>query len=348
MKGGFTVPHIDSHVARAARRLLVLLVVSGAGIASAWSEAPSGSSDRPSDTTVFPMHHSAPAWSRQGLIAYQDRGVYCVRNSGYYHLDPELRGIWVVNPRTGVRSQLLRGGMTPGWSPDGRHLAIGGIYVTLVDSINPVQVTFCGGSLGPEWSPDGQLIVYESNCEGPAYKTWVMRADGTEQRNIAPDRAAKRGPSWSPDGSRIVHVRYAGGAGELFGMDADGSNPIRLTTTRADDRDPQYSPDGRFIAFASQSHVEGDPLPQVWVMNADGNAPRRLTDRGGSEPSWSPDGTEIVFVRNDWFSNDPGNGVLWIVNVETGAERQLLSKWPNRCPTPVAPKTWGDVKRAFR
>ncbi len=38
--------------------------------------------------------------------------------------------------------------------------------------------------------------------------------------------------------------------------------------------------------------------PQIFVTKADGTAPRQVTDRGGTniDPSWSPDGAQIVFV----------------------------------------------------
>jgi Tol biopolymer transport system component len=113
-------------------------------------------------------------------------------------------------------------------------------------------------------------------------------------------------------------------------MNADGSDDTRLTQNRADDRFPRFSPDGQRIAYSSQSRT-GDILPEVWIMNSDGADPRQLTQHGGMHPAWSPDGAEIVFTREDWRTNAPQNGTLWIINVETGREYQLLCKWPEQC-----------------
>lgn len=48
------------------------------------------------------------------------------------------------------------------------------------------------------------------------------------------------------------------------------------------------------IAFAS----DRSGLPQIWVANADGTGLRQVTDtqQGACQPSWSPDGAQIVFI----------------------------------------------------
>lgn len=78
------------------------------------------------------------------------------------------------------------------------------------------------------------------------------------------------------------------------------------------------------IAFST--HLSGD-LPQLWVMNADGTGLVQLTTEGGSDPSWSPDGTRLVYMR--WNSREyaPGNNVLWIIDVRTGEKEQLTHQW---------------------
>ena len=53
--------------------------------------------------------------------------------------------------------------------------------------------------------------------------------------------------------------------------------------------------------FEDAIDAEEDPgSDNIWVMNADGSGQTRLTESGGfdKEPSWSPDGTQIVFVSD--------------------------------------------------
>jgi Tol biopolymer transport system component len=84
----------------------------------------------------------------------------------------------------------------------------------------------------------------------------------------------------------------------IFVMDADGANQTHLTTT-ASDYQPAWSPDGTKIAFTS---VRTSPYPNVYVMNANGSNPVKLTinnlDVGNHDPAWSPDGAKIVFVKD--------------------------------------------------
>ena len=62
-------------------------------------------------------------------------------------------------------------------------------------------------------------------------------------------------------------------------MDAGGGNIRAITSAEGNDRCPQWSPDGKRIAFSS----ERDGNPEIYVMNADGSDPRRLTDTPAAE-----------------------------------------------------------------
>ena len=91
---------------------------------------------------------------------------------------------------------------------------------------------------------------------------------------------------------------------EIYAAGADGSNPTPLTDDPAEDRMPVLSPDGTKIAFASNR--EG--AYALYVMGLDGSNPTRLTNEPGTEdsqPSWSPDGEKLVFVRTITVENNP-------------------------------------------
>jgi TolB protein len=57
---------------------------------------------------------------------------------------------------------------------------------------------------------------------------------------------------------------------------------------------PAWSPDGRRIAFASAR----DGNSEIYVMNADGSSPVRLTEHPEQDdfPAWSRDGRRLAFV----------------------------------------------------
>jgi TolB protein len=57
---------------------------------------------------------------------------------------------------------------------------------------------------------------------------------------------------------------------------------------------PEWSPDGsEIVLFAGATNA-----PQIYILRADGTAPRAVTQRVAQnlDPSWSPDGQSILFI----------------------------------------------------
>ena len=93
--------------------------------------------------------------------------------------------------------------------------------------------------------------------------------------------------------TKIAFTSTRDGNAEIYVMDGDGRNLKRVTVNPAVDRLPAWSPDGKKIAFVSNRN--GGYI-QIWVIDADGKNPIRLTD--GLEdtyPDWSPDGEKILY-----------------------------------------------------
>ncbi|MGH8613893.1 MAG: TolB family protein [Gammaproteobacteria bacterium] len=97
---------------------------------------------------------------------------------------------------------------------------------------------------------------------------------------------------------------------EIFVMKADGSSQIRLARTPAQSlTHPCWSLDGRRIVFAAGTWTYKQNAPsdaEIYVINADGTDPKRLTDNDSYDghPSWSPDASQIAFESlrdgSDW------------------------------------------------
>jgi Tol biopolymer transport system component len=128
-------------------------------------------------------------------------------------------------------------------------------------------------------------------------------------------------PRWSPDGKRLV-MMYGSNENHNILMINDVAKPMesqkRLTTWPYDDLRPVWSPNGKKIAFYSNYNPDDDPKRwSIVVIAADGSDP---TEGEGlvakvvatdvipdveTGPSWMPDSSRIVFVKNDRHEYNP-------------------------------------------
>ncbi|MGH6635365.1 MAG: TolB family protein [Gammaproteobacteria bacterium] len=123
---------------------------------------------------------------------------------------------------------------------------------------------------------------------------------------------------------------------EIFVMQADGSGQTRLARTPAQSlTHPCWSADGRRIVFAAGTWTYNENAPsdaEIYVMNADGTDPKRLTDNDSYDghPCWSPDGSQIVFE-----SLRDGTRAIYVMQADGskqtrithGHGKQLLPAW---------------------
>jgi hypothetical protein len=194
------------------------------------------------------------------------------------------------------------GGVT--WSRDGQHFTFtenGGLFVGEV-SYDPAQPN--GGNLSvavqsrvatinPQtfgsisWSPDGARLAYQQ--DGNIY---LANVDGSGTSALVSTGAVTAGPAWSPDGAKIAFVQDK----DVYIVGTDGKNATNITNESAFYGDLVWTPDGSKLTFFRGKDGSG-----IWTIKPDGSdltlLTGDLTQALSSSPSWSNNGTQLLYSR---------------------------------------------------
>jgi Tol biopolymer transport system component/DNA-binding winged helix-turn-helix (wHTH) protein len=158
----------------------------------------------------------------------------------------------------------------------------------------------------PAISPDGASVVFVSERSGVP-ELWLRPIVGGEEKPLTSGNGGAVDPVFSPDGRWICYTSLRHGG--IWRIPAAGGTPSRLTDfgSRA-----AFSPDGSRLVFQSQEQVMlgggqwvASRDSTLWLLEVATGALTPLTRRGSTPgghgaPRWSPDGSSVVFVSNDW------------------------------------------------
>jgi len=168
-----------------------------------------------------------------------------------------------------------------------------------------------GTSMSAAVSPDRRSIAIDL-----LGSLWVLPIDGGDATRITPELFEARLPAWSADSQSIAFQGYDDGAWHIYVVHRDGGRLEALTVGEFDDREPAWSHDGSRIAFSSDRY---GGISTIWELTLATGALRRVSDRDGAMPAWSPNDDEIAFVSQDRGEDGPAGARerrpgLWAVS----------------------------------
>ena len=174
---------------------------------------------------------------------------------------------------------------------------------------------------GPAIASDGRRIAFSVRQDGRTL-LYVMQADGTNARVVSRSLELQGAPAWAPDGESITSAAVQGGMPRLVGVPLDGRAPSPLVNEYA--LDPVWAPDGRFVVYSGPDIGTAFAVRAVTTDAAPYALPSLTLTRGARHIVFLPGRRALVLLRGEIQHKN-----LWLVDLETGAERQLTNFPPD-------------------
>lgn len=149
----------------------------------------------------------------------------------------------------------------------------------------------------------------------------IMNADGSGMRRLTTENNKRHYyASLAPDGGSVVYSSYLeDNFYEIYRLRLSDGSVDRLTDKLGVLTGPEISPDGTSIVVS-----RGDPTTgrqRVAIMDGDGKDARNIVP--GWDPTWSPDGRQIL------FASDLEGGVHLFIANRNGREPRRVTNLPS-------------------
>ncbi|MBI3789704.1 MAG: S9 family peptidase [Gemmatimonadetes bacterium] len=235
--------------------------------------------------------------------------------------------------------------------------------------LQPSDVYRLKGVSDPQVSPDGEWVAYVvSTVDSASNKSdtdvWMVSWDGTRRIRMTATNENESRPRWSPDGKQLAFTSARQGAkgAQVWLLDRAGGEAVKLTSIKGGIGEYAWSPDGKKFVFGlldpdpdeADTTKKAPPKPIVvdrlrfkrdiegylghrrnhlYLYDIASGALDTLTrgDFDDERPSWSPDGTQILFQSNRRPDADRLDQTdLFVIEARAGATPRQLTTFDGR------------------
>jgi eukaryotic-like serine/threonine-protein kinase len=269
--------------------------------------------------------HQYPRWSPDSASLF------------YYTPSREPNGlgtIWEISALGGTARPIATSLGGCDISHDGKHIAYlrtqeGQIELAIADrdGANPKTLTSLppGGYSSLRWSPDDRMVGFQHG-QVFNYDVYYVPVTGGPPKAVTQDGNPLGGFAWLPDSSGVVYSSPRGvtmlylPTMNLWSVRIGGKDLQQLTFGETSYLSPDLDASGTLVATRARTQFD------IWKYPVDGK-PQDNTRRGiqithqtgaVQTPSVGPQDRELVYL-----SDSGGHGNLWILNLESGATRQI-------------------------
>jgi len=227
---------------------------------------------------------------------------------------------------------LLKDVRGPELSPDGNWVAYtvttvdsakdksdNDIWMTSWDGATTIRVTSSPESeTSPRWSPDGRYLAFLSGRqEGKGAQIWLLDRRGGEAQRVTQVKGGISGFAWSPDSKRIVLV-----------VDEETDSIARKDT--AEHKTPKPIVIDRYHFKRDVAGYLGSKRSHLSLFDVASRKVETLTFglEDDDDPSWSPDGRMIAFVRGPIAEPDSArDDDIFVIDARAGASPKQLTNF---------------------
>jgi dipeptidyl aminopeptidase/acylaminoacyl peptidase len=209
--------------------------------------------------------------------------------------------LYIVSASGGTARKLtqVKGFLdSPGWSPDGKTLAV----------LFTENATRASGPLVAETPRTG--VIQEAITE---QRLTLVNTGGGNFRQISPPDMYVYEYEWSPDGKRFVTTAAPGNGddnwyvAQIYTIDAAGGDMKSIYKPPLQIAVPSWSPDGKSVAFiggimSDEGSVGGD----IFVVSAAGGEAKNITPEMKASASWLTWNRNGKIIFGEWIDGDSG------------------------------------------